>query len=117
MEEIKEVKKSLEVKQKLIYTLQELEGTELNEKYVDSEEAIVNLALINLLFDFNREYSIKSLINKLSHELIDFHEEVFPTVESKISFIKSEKLKLENLKLESEKKIKEAEKELALFKT
>lgn len=103
-EEVNEILRSSTIKQKLIQRLQELEEIEFKE--VDSEEAIVNLALMNFLLDYKfimagkgiveadvlettdsseglntiskviKEASTEALLTNLSEMLLDFHEDL-----------------------------------------
>lgn len=118
MEEVKEIKENSSVKQKLIYEIQDLEKANGFET-IDSDKAIVNLALINLLYDLKTDSS-DLFINAIFSSLKSFYEDVFPTIESEKEFIKSEIFKLERVKKEAELKLKiaegdleESEKELA----
>ena len=83
--EAKKIVESSTIKQKLIHRLQELEKENLNSKVFDSEEAIVNEALMYLLYGFKKQKSkeekgefkaLEGLFINLDECLIDFHEDL-----------------------------------------
>ena len=108
---VKEIEESSSIQQKLIYKIQELEKEE-GFKEIDSEKAIINLALINFLFEFKLNGNPEGLFSSLEDELVNFHEEAFPTVESEVEFIKSEKAKHERAKKRAELELRLAEDKL-----
>ena len=73
IEEVKGIKESSTIKKNLIGRIQELEYSSISE---DSEEAIVNLALMNFLLDLKYLKSDNGFLETDVYETVDSIEEI-----------------------------------------